>query len=258
MSMRGFGVFWKKEMTELIRTWRGFLLGAVAVIFGILNPLIAKITPVLFEKYADDFKKQGIIVNKIEVSAKDSWAQFDKNYLMFLIVAVAVFSGSYVTEYTKGTLIPLLTKGLSRTSVVLSKFLVQLMVWTAYFGICFGITWGYTVYFWDNSVMRHYVFMGFCFWLFGVYLIAAMAFFSSFLRSAIQVLLGVGGIYFILSMMGMLKDIAKVLPTYLTGSASLLTGETVPGDYLYATLVATGASCLFVILAVVITRRRKL
>ena len=54
--MRGFGVFWKKEMTELIRTWRGFLLGAVAVIFGIMNPLIAKLTPVLFEKAGDNSK----------------------------------------------------------------------------------------------------------------------------------------------------------------------------------------------------------
>ena len=256
--MRGFHVFCKKEIRELCRTYRIFLLGAVALIFGILSPLIAKLTPWLMEQYADTFREQGIIVGQVTVTAKDSWAQFDKNYLIVLIVGVAVFSGSYVNEYTKGTLIPLVTKGLTRTSVVLSKLLIQLLTWTVYFGVTFGITWGYTAYFWDNSVVKNYLWMGLFLWLMGVFLLAVMAFFSSFMNSSIQVLLGVGGVYVLLTTLGMVKSIETILPTYLMGSASLLSGETVPGDFAPAAAIAGVVSVVLVVLAVVFTRRRKL
>ncbi len=256
--MKGFSVFCKKEMTELFRTYRVFLLGAVALIFGILSPLIAKLTPWLMEQYADSFREQGLIVGEVTVSAKDSWAQFDKNFFIVLIVGVAVFSGSYVNEYARGTLIPLITKGLTRTGVVLSKLLTQLMTWTVYFAVTFGITWGYTAYFWDTSAVKNTLWMAFFFWLMGVFLLTALAFFSSFMNSAVQVLLGIGGVYVLLMMLGMIRSIESLLPTYLMGSASLLTGETLPGDYAVAAGVAGGLSVILALLAVVITRRRKL
>ena len=256
--MRGFGVFCKKEMTELLRTYRVFLLGAVALIFGILSPLIAKLTPWLMEQYADSFREQGIIVGEVTVTAKDSWTQFDKNFFIVLIVGVAIFSGSYVNEYAKGTLIPLVTKGLTRTGVVLSKLLMQLLTWTVYFGVTFGITWGYTAYFWDTSAVKNTLWMALFFWLMGVFLLAALAFFSSFLNSAIQVLLGVGGVYVLLTMLGMIKSIESLLPTYLMSSAALLTGEKTPGDFAAAAGIAGAASVALAILAVLITRRRRL
>ena len=256
--MRGFGVFCKKEMTELLRTYRVFLLGAVALIFGILSPLIAKLTPWLMEQYADSFREQGIIVGEVTVTAKDSWTQFDKNFFIVLIVGVAIFSGSYVNEYAKGTLIPLVTKGLTRTGVVLSKLLMQLLTWTVYFGVTIGITWGYTAYFWDTSVVKNTLWMALFFWLMGVFLLAALAFFSSFLNSAIQVLLGVGGVYVLLTMLGMIKSIESLLPTYLMSSAALLTGEKTPGDFAAAAGIAGAASVVLAILAVLITRRRRL
>ena len=256
--MRGFGVFCKKEITELYRTYRVFLLGAVALIFGILSPLIAKLTPWLMEQFADSFREQGIIVGEVTVTAKDSWAQFDKNFMIVLIVGIAIFSGSYVNEYAKGTLIPLVTKGLTRTGMVLSKLLTQLLAWTVYFVVTFGITWGYTAYFWDSSEIKNVLWMGLFFWMMGVFLLTVLAFFSSFMNSSIQVLLGVGGVYVLLTTLGMIKPVESLLPTYLMGSAALLTGEKLPGDYAAAAGVAGVVSAGLVLLAVVITRRRKL
>ena len=243
---------------ELYRTYRVFLLGAVALIFGIMSPLIAKLTPWLMGQLADSYREQGIIIGEVTVTAKDSWLQFDKNFFIVLIVGVLIFSGSYVNEYTKGTLIPLVTKGLTRTSVVLSKLLIQLLTWTVYYTVCFGITWGYTAYFWDNSVVKNYLWMAFFFWLMGVFLLALQAFFSSFMNTSIQVLLGVGGIYVLLTLLGMIRSIGSVLPTYLMGSSALLSGEKLPGDYAAAAGMAGAVSAVLAVLAVVITRRRKL
>ncbi len=256
--MKGFCTFFKKEMTELFRTYRGIVLAAIALIFGIMNPLIAKLTPLLLEQFSDEWAGQGIVIGKITVSAMDSWAQFEKNYPMLLGAVIVVLSGSYVREYAKGTLIPLVTKGLTRKAVVLSKALMQVLVWTTCFGLYYGVTWGYTVYFWDNSGVQNILFMGFCFWLAGIFLLAVLAFFSSFLNSSIQVLLGAGTVYFVLMMSGMAGIIKKRIPTWLMSSASLLTGQTEPGEFYTAAAAAAGLSVVLLVSALTMTKRRKL
>jgi ABC-2 type transport system permease protein len=256
--MRGFGTFFKKEMLELFRTYRWIVLGGAALFLGILGPLTAKLTPWIYEQMGDSLKEQGISIGVVTVTAKDSWAQFTKNLPILLIVAVAVLCGSYVNEYAKGTLIPLVTKGLTRTAVVLSKFLNHFLVWTACYWITFCVSWGYTAYFWDNSGMQHYLLMGVFYWLMGVFLLSVLAFFSSFMNTSIQVLLGVGAVYFVQMLLGMIGTVESYLPSYLLSSGSLLTGETVPGDFLPAAGIATGLSVVLLILAILITKRRKL
>ncbi len=256
--MRGFGTFTKKEMTEMLRTYRAAVLMAVSLIFGIMNPMIAKLTPVLMKQFSEDFAEQGFVINKITVTAMDSWAQFDKNFPMLLLVAIVLLAGCYVKEYAKGTLIPLVTKGLSRRAVVLSKLLTQLLAWTVSFCLYACVTWGYTAYFWDNSKVQNLAFVFLYFWLAGVYLLAVVAFFSSFMSSSIQVLLGTGGVYFVLMMLGMVSIIKSKLPTSLLGCSSLLTGKAQPGDFYTAAVITVVLSAFLTMLAVVLTGRRKL
>ena len=256
--MKGFGAFYKKEIMELFRSYRGMILGGLTLVFGIMSPLIAKVTPWLMEHYSESLKDQGITVGKVTVSAKDVWGQFDKNYSILLIVVLILFSGAYVGEYAKGTLIPLFTKGLGRSAALFAKLALQLLAWTVCLAGSFGITWGYTAYYWDNSTVQNLPMILLCFWLAGVFFLTLMALFSSFCNSTIQVLLGTGGVYFLLTLLGMVESLQDVLPTKLMGCASMLNGETEPGDFLTAILVAAAASLIFTVLAVVITKRRKL
>ena len=50
--MRSYLAFTKKEIREQWKNYKAIILGIVFVIFGIMNPLIAKITPMLLENYA--------------------------------------------------------------------------------------------------------------------------------------------------------------------------------------------------------------
>ena len=68
--MKGFGAFYKKEIMELFRSYRGMILGGLTLVFGIMSPLIAKVTPWLMEHYSESLKDQGITVGKVTVSAK--------------------------------------------------------------------------------------------------------------------------------------------------------------------------------------------
>ena len=73
--MRGFGAFFKKEMMELFRTYRWIVLCGVSLFLGILGPLMAKLTPWVYEQMGDSLKEQGILIREVTVTAKDSWAQ---------------------------------------------------------------------------------------------------------------------------------------------------------------------------------------
>jgi ABC-2 type transport system permease protein len=103
-----FHVFFKKELRESVRTHRLLIILTIFFMFGVMNPLTAKLTPDLLAK----FLPEGMIIELPVPSSLDSWAQFFKNVTqMGLIVVLLVFSGILANEITQGTLINLLTKG---------------------------------------------------------------------------------------------------------------------------------------------------
>lgn len=256
--MKGFGAFFMKELRELVRTKRLMLILGVFTVIGIMDPAIAKLTPKLYEMMAEDLKSQGITMGEIKVTAMDCWAQYVKNIPMGLIVLLIIFCGIYTSEYSKGTLIPLFTKGLSRSSVVLSKFAVMVLTWTAGSWLCFGVTYFYSGFYWDNSAVKNLLFSGFGWWLFGVLMISLIVFFSAFAYSPAQVMLGAGAVYFAMTLIGMYSKAGKYLPVSLTDSLSLYKGETVPDDCLAAAAITAALSLALVLAALPLTRDRKI
>ena len=156
--MRSLIAFMKKEMTEQIRSSRVLVLGILFVLFGIMNPAVAKLTPWLLEMMADSLAESGMTITQVTVTAMDSWVQFFKNMPMALIAFVLLESSIFTKEYQTGTLLLSLTKGLARYKVVVAKTAVLTVLWTVCYWLCFGITYGYNAYFWDNSVAQNLVF----------------------------------------------------------------------------------------------------
>ncbi len=256
--MRHFITFTGKELLEMKRNGRLMLFLIIFCLFGIMNPAIAKLTPWLYETLADSLASSGITITEYTVTAMDSWVQFFKNMPMAMLVTVVMFGGLFTSEYAKGTLIPLLAKGMSRGAVVAAKTFTMLLVWSAGYWLSFGITWFYSDYYWDNSAVSHYAFASFGLWLIGVMLLCAITFFSSFADSAAQVLLGVGAVYAVMTLLGMIGTVREYLPTFLVQSAPLLTGEAAPSDYFTAACITAAASAVLAAAAVPVTARRRL
>ena len=252
--MKGFGAFFAKELRELVRTKHLMILMCVFVLFGVMNIAVTLLTPELLK----EFDMEGVSVGEISLSAVDSWTQFSKNMFMAMIVMLIMFSGIYTSEYTKGTLIPLLTKGLSRSSVVLSKFAAMLLIWSAGVAVCYGITYFYSDYYWDNSAVKELFFAGFCWWLFGVFMISCIVFFSSFSGSGAQVMLGTGLVYFLLTMINIYDKAKEYLPVRLTDSLSLYKGVLEPSDYTSTVMITSAASLVLLLAAFPVTHRRQL
>lgn len=245
--MKALFAFIRKEITEQIRSGRLWLLLAVFVFFGIMNPAVAKLTPWLLELLADSLAESGMTVTDVTVSAMDSWVQFFKNAPICLIVFAVVQSGVFTREYASGTLVLSLTKGLARYKVVVAKAAVLFALWTACYFMGFAITYGYNAYFWDNSVAQSLAASVFFWWVFGVWVIALSVLFSTLFQTNTQVLVATGGSAFACYLLGLLPKVKRVVPTLLTDGNALIYGTSDAQAYTVALIVAavTAVACMF-------------
>lgn len=236
--MRTLIAFIKKEWMEQIRSSRLVILGLLFLVFGIMNPAIAKLTPWMMEMLAETMEEAGIAIVEVKVDALTSWTQFYKNIPMALIAFVLLQSNIFTKEYQSGTLTLALTKGLERYKVVVAKTIVLIMTWTVGYWLCYGVTYAYNAYFWDNGIAQNLAFAAICWWLVGVWVIALMVLFSVLGSGNSAVLLGTGGVFFAVYMASLVPKVATFMPTKLMDGVSLLMGATAPADYTKALITA--------------------
>ena len=190
--MRSLLAFIKKEFTEHLRSARLMITLALFVMLGIMNPAVAKLTPWLIEMMADSLAESGMTVTIVSVSALDSWVQFFKNMPIGLIAFVLLYSSVFTKEYSSGTLLLSLTKGLERYKVVVAKAVTLVIIWSLGYWICYGITYFYNEYFWDNGIAQNLLFSALCWWLFGMLVISLITVCSTLSSSNTGVLLSIG------------------------------------------------------------------
>lgn len=256
--MRSFLAFMKKEITHQIRSGKLMLLGILFVLFGIMNPAIAKLTPWLLETMADSLAESGMIVTGISVTAMDSWVQFFKNIPMALIAFILLEGSIFTTEYETGTLVLSLTKGLARYKVVLAKTAVLSMIWTLGYWLCFGITYGYNAYFWDNTVAQNLWLSVIYWWVFGLWSVTLMVLFSVLAKSSGSVLVGTGGVVFGCYLLSIVPKAKEHLPTTLTDGNALIYGTAAPDLYLTPLLITIALSILFITVSIPLFSKKKL
>ena len=222
--MKQLTAFIKKEFLEQIRGCRVMVLGILFCLFGIMNPATAKMLPWLLEIMSEQLAENGMLITGIEVDARTSWTQFFKNIPVLQIVFVVMFSGILTVEYQKGTLINVITKGLKRWKILISKLLIMFVIWTAGYLITFGVTYGYNAYFWDNHIVRNLLVAAFGYYLVGLWLISIILLASAILKSASAVTLSVGAACIISYLLSFLPVFHEYVPTFLLNANELLMG----------------------------------
>lgn len=236
--MKSLVAFTKKEWLEQIRSGRIVILGIIFVLLGIMNPAIAKLTPWMFEIMAESLAEAGMTVGEVQVDALTSWTQFFKNIPIGLIAFILMQSNIFTKEYQSGTLVLALTKGLNRNIVVVAKAGILAILWTVYYWICYGITYFYNAYFWDNGVVQNLGEAVLCWWIVGLWTISLAVFFSCVMNTNTGVLGGTGVVFFGSYIVGLLPKLSKYVPTMLMNSAELMSGAKEIADYGYAITVA--------------------
>ena len=250
--------FMKKEITEHLRSGRLLILCILFVLLGIMNPAVAKLTPWMMEIMADSLAETGIIITEVTVTAMDSWVQFFKNIPMGLIAFVLLESGIFTKEYTSGTLVLSLTKGLSRYKVVIAKTAVLTVLWSACYWLCFGITYGYNAYFWDNSIAQNLIVSVVFWWLFGLAVVMLVVLFSTLSKSNTGVLCGTASVILGCYLVGFLPKCGKFLPTYLADGNSLIYGMKEPDTYVPSLLITVAICIVSLIISIPLFDKKQL
>lgn len=256
--MKSLIAFTKKEWMEQLRSGRLLLLLVLFFLFGIMNPAIAKLTPWMFELMADTLEESGMIVTTVTVDAMTSWTQFFKNIPMALIVFVLMESSIFTREYQSGTLVLALTKGLERYKVVLAKTIVLAVLWSAGYWLCYGVTFAYNAYFWDNGITKNLLFSATCWWLFGLFAVTLVVLFSVMAEGNSGVLLGTGGVILVAYLVSLLPKAKPFSPAKLMGSATLLTGAEGKDAYYRAILITVVFCVAAVAVSIPVQNKRKM
>ena len=238
--MRALVSFMKKEWLYQLRSSKLVSIGIIFVMLGMLSPAIAKLTPDLLDLLTETQGSSSMTITVGEVTALDSWMQFFKNIPMALIVFLFIQSNIFTKEYESGTLILSLTKGLKRSQVLITKVIVLMVLWTIGYWLCFGITYGYNMYYWDNTIACDLFYAIICWWVFGLWCISLLVLCSSFASSNTTVLTGILTMILLCYAISFIPQISEYIPTYLMDGNSIIYGIQQVEGYHKALLVSIG------------------
>lgn len=256
--MRQLTAFIQKEFTEVMRNSKLLICAIIFILLGIMNPAIAKITPWLVEQFSNATSGAGMLIQTMEISALTSWEQFFKNMPMGIVFFVLMFSGIVAAELQKGTLINIVTKGMPRWKIMVSKLILLLVLWTGMYFASYIITYVYNDFYWDNDTVNNIFFSVFCLYLFGVWLISLIILMSALADNSAAVSIGVCGVFLLSYLLGIIPAIQNYLPTKLKGSSSLIYELAKPADFTGAIVVVAIWSLVDIILGIIIFNKKNL
>lgn len=255
--MRGFAAFARKEATEIIRTWRIWVLPGMLLFFALSGPFMAKFTPQIVAAVGGD-QLAGLMKALPTPTYFDSYAQWAKNLTQMALFAVIIIYGGLVSgERKSGTAILVLTKPVSRSAFVIAKAVVHSAFLALTLALGTLLTSGVTAVvfgkapagaLWSSSIA----------WLaLGVLFIGIMTLLSTLLGSQAGAA-GIGlGVFALMSLAGLWEPWAKYSPAALAGqSMTLAAGK--DAAILWPVVTALGLAVLLVGVAAMAFRTKEL
>ncbi len=217
-----------KEFREQWRTWKLIVFLAVFLITGIISPVLAKYTPELLKSIPN--VPEGMMALFPTPTVADAVAQFFKNTSQFGILLVILLTmGVMAQEKERGTAAMLLTKPISRSAVILAKWLTGmsvLLIGVLVDSLAFYI---YTAVLFEALPLQAILPLCLLVWVYlGVYLsVALMA--STLARSQLVAAAGAFGGLVVLLILESIPFVGDYMPSKLAGwGASLLVSPAEP------------------------------
>lgn len=253
--MRGYLAFSKKEFMENLRNYRFFSIFAIFLIFGFLSPLLAKLTPDLLAAFAPD-----LVLFSTAPTALDAWEQFYKNISgLGMSIMLIIFCNLLSSEYQKGTLNVLFTKGLSRTTVILSKFSIAAAIMTISYWVSFFICDSYTKYFWPDLNLSNIIFAAFALWLVGIMYLSILILGCVLFKPAFSSIFFLLSCTVIMTLLSLPSQFTSYSPTILlTKNLDLLSGTATIGQFTIPILLTLFLSIICLSTAIVLFRQKQI
>ena len=237
-----------------MKNYRFLILFTVFLTFGIMSAFLAKFMPEILSALAADMEMTS------EPVALDAWKQFYKNISGVGFSAFIILFGSCLSnEYSKGTLVLMVTKGLSRKAVILAKYTVAAALMTISYWIGYAATYGYTALLWNDNHLSNVAFAAVSLWIVGFLYLSILMIGCVIFRQTFTSILFTGGIVAIISLLGMIEPIAKFNPFILTSkNIDLISGEAVPAEFMIPAVISIALSILGVLIAIRLFNKKQL
>jgi len=247
--MRGLRAFLAKELLEIVRTWRIWVLPGIVLFLALGGPPLAMLTPRLLESFAGS--QPGVVIEFPDPTYRDAYAQWVKNLTQIVVFAIVIMFGGLVNgEVRAGTAALVLTKPLARPAFVLAKFAAALALLVGTVALGAALTWGLTLAVFGQAPVGELA-RATALWLaLGTLLLALMTLLSVLLRSQAAAA-GVGlAVYFLLVILTVWEPAVRHTPAgLLAAPAQLAAGGAPPLAWPLATGALVSAAAVLAAMA---------
>ncbi len=240
---RELSVFWtalRKEMLQQVRTRRVLIIAAVFGLFGLGSPLIAYFTPQMLKAIPGAEQFANLVPTP---TAADAMVQYIKNLTQFgFILALLLGMGEVAGEKERGTASMILSKPMTRSAFVLSKFSAQLIIYLMGFLLALTGAYFYTLVLFGSLDFGMFSLLNLAlvFWLLPY---VALTLLGSVLGRTTGAAAGIalGGIV-VLMVTSSIPQIASLMPGALAGWASQLGSLAAGGAVGFGSSLASSAN----------------
>ena len=181
-----------KEWKESVKTARFWVVIAVFGVFGMLGPLTARYINEILTSVGGDL---GGLIQLPPPVVSDSWLQFYKNMnQMGILVMVLMYMNTVAGEKRRGSVLLVLSKGVSRATFLLSKLLSAVMVFTCAYVLALGLQIAYTQVLFGEIGNSGLPVGLFAFWCYGIGMLALTLLMSPLARgTGVAAVMTLGG-----------------------------------------------------------------
>ena len=254
--MRIFLSLLKKEAIEGARTKKMISTFTLFLFIGLISPLTAKLTPMILQSIATG----NIDINVAPPSEIDSWTQFFKNISQIGMFGLAIIlSTQMANEFQKGTLINLLSKGLPRYQVVLSKIFYNFILWFIAYFCSFILTYFYTKYFFGISFpIRNILMAALLPFVFGLFLISLETLAGVISGNVIGTLILTSAGIVIQLILSIRDEIVKYMPIALIGKPVNLIKGIGYDDYYVPIITGSILLILCIVISIAVINKKQI
>lgn len=254
--MRIFLSLLKKEAIEGARTKKMISTFILFLLIGLISPLTAKLTTMILQSIATG----NIDINVAPPSEIDSWTQFFKNISQIgMFGLVIILSTQMANEFQKGTLINLLSKGLPRYQVVLSKIFYNFILWFIAYFCSFILTYFYTKYFFGISFpIRNILMAALLPFIFGLFLISLEILAGVISGNVIGTLILTTAGIVIQHILSIRDEIVKYMPIALIGKPVNLIKGIGYDDYYVPIITGSILLILCIVISIAVINRKQI
>lgn len=244
----------RSKVTAYVFSTVPLILFAVFLIFGLTSPFLAKFMPEILSAVAADMRMGSSPV------ALDAWEQFYKNISGVGFSAFIILFGSCMSgEYSKGTLVLLVTKGLPRRAVIFAKYTVAAVLMTICYWAGFLATYCYTAYLWPGTTLPHVFTAAFYLWLTGFLYLSILLLGCVIFKQTFTSILFTGGIVAIISLLGIFEPLTKCNPFLLTSkNVEIISGAASVSKFLMPAIISIVVTIIGLWFATMLFDRKQL